>query len=166
MEITITNQAQLFLTALLVGAALAAVYDVFRILRIAFPSGTVCIAIEDICYFILCTFVTFTFILRDNEGMVRSYILLGEVLGWVLYYFTLGSLVISCSKGVIRFCHRICRFFYRCFLHPIFRILAWFGKLFRLPLRWLRKQGKKVSTMSKYNLKHTRIMLYNLFVKK
>lgn len=166
MDITITSQTYLFFTSILLGASLAAVYDIFRILRIAIPSGSLLIAIEDIFYFLFCTFVTFTFILRTNEGMVRSYILLGEIIGWVLYYLTLGNLVISFSRKIILFFEKLFLFVYRYFIRPVYLIIRWFLRLFKKPVLWLYKQGKKVNTNNKYNLKQIHVMLYNLFVKK
>lgn len=166
MEITIAHETTVFLTSLLVGAALGAVYDVFRILRIAVKTGRAAVAAEDLFYFLLCTFVTFTFILQDNHGAVRVYILFGEALGWVLYYVTVGNLVISCSKTLIRIVKSIARFFFRCFIRPCYRLLRGLFQFFSTPFRYLWRHVKKVGRNGKYGLKQTRIMLYNLLNRK
>lgn len=166
MEITIVHETQMFLTALLVGAGLAAVYDIFRILRIAVYTSRAAIIAEDLCYFIFFTIVTFMYILRDNSGSVRIYILFGQALGWVLYYLTIGSFVLSCSKTIIRVCKAWICFFYRLFIRPVLRFASFLYRLILRPFRFIWEKGRKVAVERKYSLKHTRIMLYNLLNRK
>ena len=74
------------------GAVFGAVYDLFRIFRIAVPLPAGVIVAEDVIYFAFCGFMSFFLAMTVNFGQVRFFILLGELLGFLLYYLTLGVL--------------------------------------------------------------------------
>ena len=57
--IAVNTQTLIFLQSLLMGAALGAVYDLFRIFRIAVPLPAGAIVAEDVIYFVFCGFFLF-----------------------------------------------------------------------------------------------------------
>ena len=78
--------AQAFFCSILIGMALGLLYDVFRIVRIALPSPKLLVAAQDILYFLLASGITCLFTLNINEGEVRSFVLVGELLaGWMYF---------------------------------------------------------------------------------
>lgn len=85
------------------GAVFGAVYDLFRIFRIAVPLPAGVIVAEDVIYFAFCGFMSFFLAMTVNFGQVRFFILLGELLGFLLYYLTLGVLVMKCAQQIIAF---------------------------------------------------------------
>jgi len=119
------DQVWLFLEAVLLGAALGAVYDVFRILRLAFPNGRVLIFLEDMLYFALVGVVSFSFVVLQNGGVLRAFLLAGELLGAVLYFFSLGVLVMKAAQGIIRLIRGFLRFLFRIFVRPLVRLFGW-----------------------------------------
>ena len=92
MGITIAGQTAVFLQSLLLGAVLGCFYDLFRITRIAFLMPALLVLIEDLLFFLFSSIALFGFLLENNDGQIRWFILLGVVLGWTVYYFTAGSL--------------------------------------------------------------------------
>lgn len=158
VELSVNAQTQMFLAALTLGAALGAVYDLFRISRLAFRSGWLLILLEDLAFFLLAAALLFGYFMELSAGQVRFFALAGAVLGWLLYYFTLGVLVIKLSRQIIAFLQRL------------------FGLLVRLvtiPLGWLlgfvTKCGKKLAkplVSQKNRLKSLSAMLYNKHVRK
>ena len=101
MGITVTGQLLDFLLSILLGAALGAVYDLFRIGRVLHKKGAVALAAEDAFFFLFCAAVTFLFLLADDSGIVRFFLLLGEGIGATLYYFTLGAALLRAAKRVL-----------------------------------------------------------------
>ena len=95
--IAVNTQTIIFLQAILMGAVFGAVYDLFRIFRIAVPLPAGVIVAEDVIYFAFCGFMSFFLAMTVNFGQVRFFILLGELLGFLLYYLTLGVLVMKCA---------------------------------------------------------------------
>lgn len=87
-----TNVAQLqelFLSGGM-GFLLGAYYDLFRILRRFLRSGTVSVCLQDCLYFTSSAVVTFLFLLAVTGGVLRVFVLVGMVLGFVAYRHTVG----------------------------------------------------------------------------
>ena len=144
MGISVSQQTMTFLQSLLLGAALGMLYDVFRILRLLIPSGKVISFVEDIVYFLLCGVISFAFLIAVNNGIIRAYLLAGELLGAVLYYFTLG------------------KFIYRIFLSPFVRLFQAIAHGICHMAGKVRKKFAKNAIKSKYRLKERRRLLYNV----
>ncbi len=162
MDLTISNQTMVFLYACLLGVGLGVCYDVFRILRVALPLGTVVTFIEDILYFAVTAIATFTFLLYFTQGQIRVYVLLGEVLGWVLYYVTVGSLVIKISKAIVGSIRFVLKWLYRIFLSPFVRLFCFLGRKICKLFVNIRNKAKNAAVRQKFNLKKKEILLYNL----
>lgn len=161
MEISVTGQALTFLFSLVFGAALGAVYDVFRILRIAIPFGKIAIFIQDLLFFLLSALLTFAFMLYESSGMVRIFIIFGELLGATVYYFTLGVIVIKSSKAIIGFFKAVFSAIFCFIFKPIGRFIKFLaGKIHNLKnsaIILLKKRFK----VFKFSLQQRRGVLYN-----
>ena len=67
----IRQEAEFLLVSLLWGAALTAVYDVFRILRTAVRHASAVVAAEDFLYWIFAAFALFVLLVSMNDGNLR-----------------------------------------------------------------------------------------------
>lgn len=85
------SELQIFIYSCIFGSFLSLVYDLFRILRL-FMCKFWSVFIQDMIYFLISGVGTFLFILYFNFGEIRFYILVGEIIGWLIYYLTFGSL--------------------------------------------------------------------------
>ena len=92
MEFSLAEQTVYFLASIVMGAALAAVYDLIRAIRMLIRCSRIHIFISDILFFFLCGVLTSLFALPFNKGDVRAFILFGEAIGFLTYRLTLGSL--------------------------------------------------------------------------
>ena len=165
MEITVAEQTYAFLFSLLTGAALGVFYDVFRVLRIAIRPGKAAIVIQDAIFFVVCGAVTFVFMLTENYGQIRIFLILGELMGFMLYYFTIGALVIKCAHAVIHFFCLVFAFIYKATVLP-FRSFGRFLIKKTGPIRSkIVKNTKKAGKNAKLSLKHGGDVLYNLVKK-
>ncbi len=137
MDLYVANQTLVFLYACVLGAVLSILYDVFRLIRITAAMGRAVIIAEDIVFFIIVFAATFVFILSFTEGMIRFYVILGEILGFILCHVTLGALIIKLLGGFIKLIKRI--------LKKIFSVIGGFA-------------GKKIAALrafaSKIYFKH------------
>lgn len=77
----------------LLGTMLGAFYDLFRVFRLIFSKGWVSVIIQDIIFWCVAGLATFAHILAINKGQVRLYILLSILLGFMIYYYTMGRLI-------------------------------------------------------------------------
>lgn len=166
MEISISNQCWTFLAAIGVGAGLSFLYDGLRFVRLLLPDSVWRVAAEDVCYCLLCGGLTMDYLLGACQGRLRGYVLLGEVLGWVLCHFTLGQLLYGLSKKLVRLLKGAAGLLFRRVLRPLGRLLGGLLRgIFRLllrPLRFLGQIGKKLLRKYKFSLKQRAVLLYNL----
>lgn len=93
MNITVTAPTTVFLYSLLLGIGLAAVYEFIRMLRAAGLKQTYAIIITDILFLCFAGFCTFIFALGFLNGKVRFFILLGEIVSFVIFRYTVGELL-------------------------------------------------------------------------
>lgn len=89
-------QIRLFFQAAGFGFLLGILYDIFRFVRIIFPDKKAFVIIMDTAYFIICGFLIFCFALIVDNGEIRAYLLAGNLIGWLICYFSTG---IASAKG-------------------------------------------------------------------
>lgn len=167
MGIQIARQTEIFLYSCVIGFALGVLYDVFRILRLAIPSPRAVILVQDILFFSFCALLTFFFMLSTNEGQVRFFILIGELLGAIVQHLTLGVLTMRVSKAIITLVKKILHFLFSVLIAPVLRLIAVLLNLILIkPVRFLMGRAKKVAGKAKYRLKRRRLLLYNQIIYK
>lgn len=159
MNSSLASQFQGFVISIGVGVLLGAFYDVFRIFRTVFRSEKRAVFFQDLFYMLCAAFVTFLLALGVNYGDVRFYILAGEVIGWCLYYLTVGMVTIQVFLFVSRILHKF-------LINPIKRIIS---KLFHWifsKIKILCKKVKIVALNQKKRLKQHKEIVYNHSISK
>lgn len=159
--LTIADQTRLFLLAIGLGFLLGVVYDLFRVIRMAFTMRRAGVFIQDVLFFLVCAAVTFVFLLAVNQGEIRGFIIAGEVLGFLIYYFSFGLLAVRVSSFLVHTTQRI--FYLICV--PFRALMRLLRRLFGKIGISVKKTSKKIAKKSKFNLKHHKALLYNLLKK-
>ena len=137
LEVTISSQLYTFLYSILSGVVAGAVYTLFGLFRTVFKNSRSVTFICDILFMLIFAIITYIFSVGYTDGFVRVYVLAGEITGFLVFKFTLGSL-----------------------LQRVFRsAFSIFGK-FSLILQ------KNISQFAKKLLKQSHKMLYNKHKKK
>lgn len=162
MAIDIASQTEVFLMACLLGALLAAFYDIFRIMRLAFTTPNWVIFIEDIMFCIIVTVASFWYLMSQNMGQIRGFVIVGEVLGGIIYYFTLGTIVINFAQIIIEFCKKVIAAINRYIIMPLWKILRLILMVLWFPIAIILKIIRKITRRIKFRLKRRYIMMYNL----
>lgn len=127
----IISETSAFLLACLLGAAFGAFYDVFRIIRLVIPHGKVIVFFEDVFYFIVLTFVCFAFVLEQGNGVLRGFIIFGELIGMILYFFTVSLLIMKSAQLIISVVSAIFHFGYCLIIRPFVCIFSYLFKIMR-----------------------------------
>ncbi|WP_162840357.1 spore cortex biosynthesis protein YabQ [Acetanaerobacterium elongatum] len=162
MEVVVSHQTVLFLQACLLGFLLGIFYEIFRILRLLIQTGPVAIFVQDILYWSVSALISFLFILAVNSGQLRIFLLLGIVIGMVVYFLTLGVLVMKASKAIIAFIHRVMRFIYRKLVAPVQRFMGITRQKADRFAKKVESKNKIIKNNMNYSLKQYRLLLYNL----
>lgn len=148
----------LFLFSVGIGAFLGAVYDCFRILRVAFPMGRgrevsrsvrvlerTVVFFEDIIYALFASVTVNLFLFNLNDGQFRIFTLIGSALGFFVWYCTVGRIIMRCANAIVAFIRRVLSFFLRLLVWPVLRLVC---KLCRrvkkkLAVFWYRIQSRR-----------------------
>ena len=115
-------------------------------------------------FFAVCAISTFLFLLGSADGKVRVFLLLGELLGAVLYFCTLSLVVMGFSRAIIGFVYGVISFLIRFLFLPLWRLLYAIVSIMLKPVLFLCKILQKVAARSKYGLKKGRVVVYNLIM--
>lgn len=158
-----SEQMLIFLASLGVGFLLGVLYDFFRALRLSFTRGKVAVVIFDLLYFFMVAFGSYIFILAANKGEVRSYIIIGELLGAVFYYFSLGFALMKLTDKFVLLLKRFISFVFRIVSFPFRFIKTAFLKLYAKINTFFQKSEKKSKKIQKKVLPKARVYVYNLF---
>jgi len=108
----ICRQVYTFLLAIFAGALVGMIFDISRVKRKLIKTHDVVVYIEDILYWIIISVVLFVLMYYSKECEVRSYILLGLIIGVIMYICML-------SKYVLFILERVIKILYRCVIFPI-----------------------------------------------
>lgn len=155
----LAEQTEIFLYSLGFGFLLGILYDLFRTLRLIISRSKGFAFFTDLVYFAVCAFLTFCFIMVVDSGKVRLYVALGEILGWLIWYFSFGAIALKVTNAVTGFFRRI-------FSAVSKRIKRIFGRIFRKLSKFAlfgKKIIRKTDKKAKFNLQKHRGMVYNLY---
>ena len=158
-----SEQCLIFLASLGVGFLLGILYDFLRALRLSFTKGKIVVIIFDLLYFFVVAFVSYLFILATNKGEVRSYIIIGELLGAIFYYFSLGFALMKLTDKFILLLNRFYSFVFKIISFPFRLIKSAFLKVFDKLMVFFQKSKKKSKKIQKKVLPKARVYVYNLF---
>ncbi len=155
----LAEQTRIFFYALGFGFLLGILYDLFRTLRMIISRSKPFVFFMDLLYFAVCAFLTFCFILVADSGKIRAYVALGETLGWLIYYFSFGTIAMKFTSAVLRGFRALTAAVFK----PIRRIFSKISrkteKLGVFGKKIIRKSDKKTKfILQKYNS-----IVYNLY---
>lgn len=157
-----SEQTVIFLTSLGVGFLLGILYDVFRAIRLSLTKSRTATIIFDILYFFTFGFLSYIFILALNKGEIRSYIIIGEIIGAVFYYFSFGIVAIRLTDKFVAIINRIKKFIFTVISFPLKLLHRLFYKSILKIKEIFKKTEKKSSKMQKRVLPKLRLYVYNL----
>jgi len=122
MPLQLDMQVDIVMYSLLAGILTGILFDGYRIVRgVKIPK--VIIIIEDILFWGLCTFVTFTFLLYTNYAFLGPYVYIFIFIALALYFKLLSRFVVISEKTIWKIIRKTFRVGMKNFLYP-FRVIA------------------------------------------
>lgn len=125
-------QLQLFGVAILWGAAIGLAYDGLRIARHICPPPGWLYFLEDILFWIVEALMIYRLMFKYDDGAIRSYTMIGILLGMVLYLWLFGRWLPGVMERLLD------RIGYR-----IRKILSKIWRFFKKPVNYCSKMLKK-----------------------
>ena len=122
-----TEHTQIFLMSCAVGVILGIIYDLFRTFRIIVPHNSILVMLEDILFFIIYIIILISFISAFARGQFRVFYILGNILGFILYFFTAGRIAVLIIRKLVYFIKSVLLFL----LKPFFLLYITMHKKFQ-----------------------------------
>ena len=97
------SQEIIFLTSVLGGVLLGLLWDFYRLLRHYIPLGKLGTALGDILYWIISLYVGLSIIINISWGNIRLYILIGFLIGALVYFYVFSNIILSLCITLINF---------------------------------------------------------------
>lgn len=132
----IQNQLFSFFIYVIVGILLGFIFDIFRALRKSIKNSTVATNIEDILFVIISFIIITTVVQIISKGELRFYILLGIILGILIYFLSVSKYIIAGETWILKSIIKILKSIYNFFI-------KFFKKINDLILKFLNKVKHK-----------------------
>ena len=160
--IELAHQTRLFFMAVGLGFFAGVVFDLFRILRLAVSFGKIAVAVQDVIY-ILLFLPSLCLLSLKNMGEIRLFAILGELIGFIIYYLTFGSFVYSISGKLIALIRRVLSWLFKIISYPFIKAYRFAAKIAgKIGLK-LKKMAIKTVNKLKFRLQRDKALLYNVF---
>lgn len=155
--IELAVQIENLMPALGLGFLLGICYDFVRLLRLIFSRGKIFLFVTDTLFTVFCTAVSFLLFLGVNDGVIRLYLVLAEIIGATLYFFTAGKIVYRLFR---RFSDML-----RSAVHLIFAPFRFLKRKMNKPIEKIKENSafylKKIQNKFKKPLQEEEDLLYN-----
>ncbi len=138
----VTNQAYLFLIFIINGILIGLLFDFFRISRKVIDTSDLITYFEDILFWILTGVIVLYSIFVFNNGELRLFMLLGILIGAVIYMLCISSYIIKINIKIINLLKK----FFGIVIIPIQFIFKTLQKIFFKPITFLFINIRKSST--------------------
>lgn len=109
---TTAEQTQLFLMSCVMGIPIGIIFDIFRALRAVLPHNRLMVALEDTIFLGIYSVILAMFCVVFSRSEFRVFYIIGNILGFGIYFFTLGNIVVSAIRKAVEFIRNIFRFIY------------------------------------------------------
>lgn len=130
----INNQAFLFLVFLLNGVIIGLIFDFFRIVRKSFKTTNIITYIQDILFWILTGISIIFCMYKYSDGEIRFFMLLGIILGFLLYLLMFSPFIIQICVFIIKYIKKIIKYTIKLIISPLNMIYKLFYKLIFNPI--------------------------------
>lgn len=123
-EIDLNSQIQTFLLSLLIGVGFCIVFDVLNILEEKLALSKNAIFIADILLFICFAFFEFCFFLATENGEIRGFVFIGEIIGFFLCKRTLAMVYVPLILLILKAIKWLFNKVYRISVQPVFKFFS------------------------------------------
>ncbi len=123
------SSSNVFLFSILLGMIISIIYDFFKIINFINHKNNKIIFFSDIFFMFIAALISFLYILASNYGIFRIYILFGELIGFIIYRYTLGNLFYNLVISILKFTTKIYRRIIKLLMNIFNKIYYYISKL-------------------------------------
>ena len=127
-EIDLNSQIQTFLLSLIIGMGFCVVFDIFNIFEDKMSFSKSALFMADIVLFVSFAIFNFCFLLVTENGEIRAYVFIGEIIGFLLCKKTLALVYIPIILVIIKMLKSLFCYVCRLFIRPLMTLFGKIGK--------------------------------------
>lgn len=157
MSETIMAEWHFWMVSIIAGAAMAFAYDLLCLFRRLVRHIRLFVDLEDILFWTVCFFASFTLLYYENNGVIRFAAVFGAGIGMLAYALTVGKFFVKCSYFVIMKLVRLLRILFR----PIARAVNGIRRHARKSILFLKCRLTRRQIHHTINLVHASKALEN-----
>lgn len=101
MENSLILELHIFLTSIYGGIIGGLVYDIYRAIRYNYKLSKFITYIQDLLFWLAMTYIFFSILIKINWGEIRGYIILGFLIGIIIYIITFSKFIYPISIKLI-----------------------------------------------------------------
>jgi ABC-type multidrug transport system fused ATPase/permease subunit len=101
------------------------------------------------------------FLMLESDGIVRAFLIIGVIIGWILYRCTVGVAVMAAARVIIDFVKAILAFLKRFLVLPAVKFVYLIALLMTYPFRAIGRKFKKILKNIQIRLKVRHVIMYN-----
>ncbi len=132
------------------GIFLSLGYELFRVLRVCLPHGTIAVGIEDTLYLSLCGVILFGFAMEVGNGEFRLMYLISAAAGAAVYFLTAGRLIKFIYSAFINFLRRFLKKIFtpigKLFIKIAHFVMGHFGKVYKIIYLSVKKRAERLKS--------------------
>lgn len=103
-----TVQLSVFFKSIGMGYIMGLLYAAVMFFNAAGTKKIISVFLRDVLFFIVCTLFSFLFVLKFNAGITRFYTVVGEIMGFCIFYIfpgrpvidVIGNFVLKCKAEI------------------------------------------------------------------
>lgn len=151
-----------FLFSLGFGLIVGISYDIVRTVRLVFTNSKKALYVTDFLFAVFSAFATFLFCLTVTEGEIRWYVILGEAIGFSVYYFSFGIIAVRFTDKTVGFIRKLSKKIFFVISSPFLKLFSFFKRKIGKIVEKTQKNTRKAVKKSKFHLQTDKALLYNL----
>ena len=110
MSDSLFSQIKILLIFNITGLLIGFLFDFFRIQRKVIKTNDFITYIQDILFWIISGIIVIISMVKFTDGEIRSYMILGIIVGIVLYFVSISKYIMAISMNIVHFFTRILSF--------------------------------------------------------
>lgn len=123
----VVDEFYIFLIAINYGLIFGGIYDFYRVFRYFSKPKKILSAIEDLLFWIVITGLVFMFLVKQTDGIIRGFVLLGFIIGYIFYIKVISKFSYKLLKSIFQLIFTLFSEIMKIILYPFRKIGKFFG---------------------------------------
>lgn len=126
-QVNIVDEFFIFLIAINYGLIFGGIYDFYRVFRYFSKPKKILTAVEDLFFWVIITLIAFVFLVKQTDGIIRGFVLLGFIIGYIFYIKVISIYSFKFLKKIFELIFTLISEIMKIILYPFKKVFKFFG---------------------------------------